>query len=606
MASTTEKDFFQIKENLKNYMRGQSEFADYDFDGSAMSTLLDVLSHNTHYNAITAKMSVNEMFLDTSQLRSNIVSHAKILGYTPKSVTSAMTSVTITGNVTGMTNITIPRGTKFNSNDSTFKFVTLKDYNINVDNGVINAELEVHEGKLLSNSFTVTNSEQIFQIPNKSCDTDTLRVTVTESTGSTNITTYTFASSLIDTLNTETLYYVQEGYDEHFDIYFGDDIIGKKLDINNVINIEYLKSSGLDGNNISKFTLGSSITGLSNPVISTANKTSGGANIESLESIKINAPYLYTAQNRTVTPNDYKSILTQNFSDIIDDISIWGGETANPPIYGKVFLSVKPKNGRENLTGFEKLSIIKNLDNFKLSSILPEFVDPTYIYVTLMVDYIFNPLLTKLTETELSSLIFSSINDYNDNTLSKFNNVYYNSDITTLAKNVDPSILSITTKNVAKKHVDIILSIINNYSISFNSGIYHPHTLHQTRELTGIVTTNSFKIVGSDSIYFLEDDGDGNIQMYYKSNTGEKLKASGYNGTVDYTTGDIKFTTLNISEIIDSDYLEVSAQLDSFDIVPIRNDIISIEKIDINGIQHIDKPGNYLTDINYKTVPSRL
>jgi hypothetical protein len=598
--STTEQDFFDIKNNLKVFLGNQSQFADYDFDGSAMSTLLDVLAYNTHYNAITASMSVNEMFLDTAQLRHNVVSHAKSLGYTPRSVRSSNGSISLTADVSNSPDkITIPRGTTFNGPNGV-KFNTISDYITTVTGSSIAvSDITVYEGKFISNSYVVDSGRQVYRIPNKSCDMTTLRVKVYKDSTLTDFTTYIESKTLIGHNSTSAIYFTQEGIDENFEVYFGDDIIGKKLEIGNVVELEYLKSSGDIANGITTMSSGSSVTNLTNIAITLTDKTSGGAGIETIESIKKNAPYLYTAQNRTVTINDYKSLLKNHFS-FIEDMTVWGGEDNIPPEYGKVFLSVDTSSNTA-LTSLEKTSILQELNKFKLTSILPEFVTPDYTNLVLNVKFTFNSLVTSNTATGLSSLISDKIVAFNAE-LAKFDTSYYNSDIISLILAADPSIVSATVNHTANKSITSFTNVTSKYTFNFNNAIYHPHEYHTTSALKGVVSSDGFNITNSTYTHFLEDDGIGKIKLSYISDEGATVIVNNQIGTVDYTTGEIIISEISIS----SATLKMNVHLDSFDVIPLRNDIITISDTTISGTQLTSKLGIQTTETNYTASPARL
>jgi hypothetical protein len=548
-------------------------------------------------------MSVNEMFLDTAQLRHNVVSHAKSLGYTPRSVRSALGSISLSGDVTGSVNsITVPRGTIFNGSGG-YKFNVINDYSIPVIEGTINsAEITVYEGKFISNSYTVDSGRQVYRIPNKSCDMTSLRVKVYKDSTLADVTTYTESKTLVGHDNTSAIYFTQEGIDEHFEVYFGDDIIGKKLEIGNVVELEYLKSSGDIANNISTMSLGSSVTNLTNISITMPDKTTGGAGIETIESIKKNAPYLYTAQNRTVTNNDYKSLLINQFS-FINDIAVWGGEDNIPPEYGKVFISIDKRSGG-SVNELEQSSILLELNKFKLSSILPQFVNPEYTNLKLNVNFVYDVMATSLSSSELESKISLKINEHN-NKLSTFNTVYYNSDITTVVMGVDKSIISATVNHTAYKNIKPVTGSPAKYDVNFNNSIYHPHDYHKTSALKGVVSSNGFYIDDTSNVYSVEDDGKGVLQLLYTSNDGIS-NISNYNiGSVDYDTGIVIIDSLLILSVPDGD-LQISVELNSFDVVPVRNDIIQIVNVDINGIKSTGKLNTQTNDFNYKTTPARL
>jgi len=597
-TSTTEKDFFEIKNNLKTFLKSQSEFADYNFEGSAMATLLDVLAYNTHYNAITAKMSVNEMFLDTAQIRSNVVTHAKALGYTPRSVRSSQTRLTWDSSTT-LDKVTIPRGTEFNGPDGV-KFNTITDYpGIPVNGNVRISDIAVYEGKFITNTFVVGNNRQLFRIPNKSCDTRSISVMVYDDANMTTFTSFSEAKNLIGHDDTSNVYFLQEGPDSYFEIYFGDDIIGKRLTPGNVVEIQYLKSKGDIGNGIKSLTLSSSITGTSNATITLDSPSSGGSGIETIESIKKNAPYLYAAQNRTVTTNDYKSILINNFS-FIKDLTAWGGEDQVPPEYGKVFISAIT-NTNVTLVDFEKDSIIDELHKMKITSIIPEFVEPEYINLELVVNYSWNSTLSSLSGAEISSKIKTLISDYN-NTLSTFDTTYYNSDITSLVINSDPSVLAATCKHIASKSIPVYKDIKAKYKIDFGNSIYNPHEYHKSRSDKGVILSAGFKVSGSDFMHFLEDDGAGTIKLSYITDSGNVVISDNEAGTANYQTGEIIINSISVS----SESLIINAELNSYDVIPHRNNIIRLSNVIIENTPVSGKLSPQSSKINYQPTAARL
>lgn len=598
-TSTTEQDFFEIKENLKTYLRGQTEFADYDFEGSAMSTLLDVLAFNTHYAAMTANMSVNEMFLDTAQLRSNVVSHARTLGYTPQSPKTSKALVSMSGSYTPSAALTIPRGSYFNAGGQ--KFITVEDHISSSDLfGAINFDsIKLYEGKLLTKTFIVSSANQKYTIPNKSCDISSLRVTVKSDSTATDLVTYTLGNTLIDVGNTSKVYFLEESDDEKYSIYFGDNLIGKKLDAGNVVVIEYIKTIGIEGNSLNNFSFDSTIPEFKNPRVTTISPSSGGAGIESIDSIKINAPFNFSAQNRAVTISDYRVILEKIYPNS-DTISVWGGEDNIPPEYGKVFLSVDTSSNTA-LTSSEKTSILQELNKFKLTSILPEFVTPDYTNLVLNVKFTFNSLVTSNTATGLSSLISDKIVAFNAE-LAKFDTSYYNSDIISLVLAADSSIVSATVNHTANKSIASFTNVTSKYTFNFNNAIYHPHEYHTTTALKGVISSDGFNITNSTYTHFLEDDGIGKIKLSYISDTGATVIVNNQIGTVDYTTGEIIINEISIS----SATLKMNVHLDSYDVIPLRNDIITISDTTISGTQLTSKLGIQTTETNYTASPARL
>ena len=603
-SSTTDLDFFDIKANLKSFLRNQDEFADYDFEGSAMATLVDVLAYNTHYNAMTASMAVNEMFIDTAQVRNNVVSIAKSLGYTPISTRSAHAKIRLEG-TSSSDNVYIPRGTIFKGGPD-ITFVTLVDNIVPVINGVMSVDLDLREGKLFSHRFTVgLGDDQSFELPNIQCDTTTIRVDVYNSSTDNTIRSFKFSDNIVDTVNEGNIFFIQENSNEKHAVYFGDDILGTRLEFDNIVEISYIKSKGAGGNNVSSFVLRSPISGLTSINITTLNKSDGGSNIESMESIKKNAPYVYTAQNRSVTAADFKAILLHHFSHLIKDVSVWGGENNDPPIYGKVFISAIPSSAEGALSDEAIREIKEGLNKYKLTSIVPDFINFEYIYLNLEIDYIFNGLKTNKSDTELNTLITQSIEAYDKDTLVNYNTVYYNSNIMEIVKNIDPAIIAVTVRHKASKDLLPHMGVAHKYVIKFNNSIYNPHYGH-TSSTSGVIHSSGFKLSGSNNIYFLEDDGMSNILLYYHDSDGKKI--SKIVGDVDYEKGIIKTDDLIITSIeggIGAKLL-LEVQLKSYDVVPIGSDIITINSSVAKAMHHSNDQAAGLSSINYKTTPSRI
>ena len=352
----TELDFDQIKQNLKTFLQAQSEFTDYDFEGSGLSVLLDLLAYNTHYQAYYLNMVANEAFLDSALLRDSVVSHAKTLGYIPYSRSAPRATINFTVNtaIDTTATLTVPKGFRFLSNEIdgiSYSFVTLNETIVtksNTDFSFIN--LPIYEGELVTYNYTydqTTNPKQIFNIPDEGVDTSTITVQVQESSTNTDTTVYTLASDAGETTTTSSVFFLQENRNKKYDIYFGDDVIGRKINHGSIVSITYLITNGTAANKANNFvatdvlvdSLGNSQTDF---IIDPISEAAGGAERESVDNIKFAAPLQYTTQNRLVTFKDYESYILNNYPSL-DSISVWGGEDNIPPVYGKVFVSMKPK-----------------------------------------------------------------------------------------------------------------------------------------------------------------------------------------------------------------------------------------------------------------------
>ena len=429
----TELDFFQVRENLKDYLKTQTKFKDYDFDGSGISVLLDILAYNTHYNAINANMAINEIFLDSAQLRNNVVSHAKMLGYVPRSMNSAFAYIDVEViNPSGApSSLTINRGTEFTTvvNGTQYTFTVLESQSISSTNGVYRfTNLKINEGKIINYSHTVDSFDntQYFDIPDASIDISSLVVKVRANATTTSYDVYTVVRNFVDINSNTKAYFLQEGIDGTYQVYFGDGIAGKKLEAGNVVELEWLSTNGSLANGASLFTLATTIQGNSNVDIATLYKAAGGGERENIDSIKFNAPLSYVAQNRVVTPDDYRAAIINNYPNI-DTVAVWGGEENDPPDYGKAYISIKPSNA-ETLSLTEKQFIRDQiLKTRNVVSITPELVDPEYTYIKLEVFFKYDPNLTNKTAGELRQVVSNVISNYNDTELKRFDGVFRHS-----------------------------------------------------------------------------------------------------------------------------------------------------------------------------------
>ena len=385
-----ELDFDQIKSNLKTYLASQSEFTDYDFEGAGLSVLLDVLAYNTHYNAYLANMVVNEMFLDSAIKRSSAVSIAKHLGYTPRSDRGAKAVVNITAtNVVGSPSyITLPKYTIFTStvNNSTYTYVNLQEYSATLNNGSYTFNnVELIQGAYYSYSYNVVTPgpDEKYVLPNNGIDTTSLRVIVQNSSNDATQTLYTQTTDIVNIDSTSKVYFLQENSQEKYEIFFGDDIIGKKLTAGNIVNIEYIITDGEAANvssNITQAFTTVSIQGSSDVTITTVSNAVGGASKEGIQSIKFNAPLINAAANRAVTTEDYKALITSSITEA-ESVSVWGGEDNVPPIYGKVLISLKPYDGFTISQSTKDIITSQILSNKKVLAIQPQFIDPEYFYI---------------------------------------------------------------------------------------------------------------------------------------------------------------------------------------------------------------------------------
>ena len=572
-------DFDAIKSNLKAFLQDQTQFSDYNFEGSGFSVLLDTLAYNTHYLGFNANMLTNEMYLDSADIRKNIVSLAKMLGYTPSSPKAPRASVDITLNDGTGSAVTMDKGTTFTSviDNVTYQFITNEDITMTPINGVYKfSNVPLYEGTLVSFRYTVDSNDvdQRYIIPNVNADTTTLKVSVQTSANDTTLQTYSLASGLKGLNDTSKAYFLKETETGKFEVYFGDGIIGNKLADGNIVILEYIITNKEEANGASVFKTGSAIGGFTDITIVTKSNAEGGAEAESKESIRFNAPLQYTAQNRAVTTTDYETLVKSIYPNA-QSISAWGGEDDETPIYGVVKIAVKAPGG-STLTNTTKLDIVNKLKPYNVASVRPEIVDPITTSVLLVVNAKFDKKSTVKTADTLRSEIESAITDYNSNTLTAFDGVFRYSKLTGLVDDVDSSILSnITTVKMRKSFTPTIASSTK-YNIYFRNAIYNPHSGHES-----VLSSTGFKVSGNDNEMFLDDDGMGNVRVYYLV-SGIKTVHNATQGTIDYSTGEIIINSLSIASISDirgatSKVVEITATPSSNDIVPVRDQILEID-----------------------------
>ena len=612
----TELDFFQIRENLKTYMKslqGKGKFTDYDFDGSGMAVLLDLLAYNTHYNAINANMAINEVFLDTAERRNNIVSHAKMLGYVPRSIVAsfAYCNITVNSPSGSPATLTLDRGVKFTTtvDDKQYNFTNLEAATISPINGVYTfPNVELKEGTLRTFTYTVDSFDrgQYFQIPDPKADISTLIVKVKDNSSSTAIEVYTLAKNFTDLKSDTKAYFIQEGIDGNYEVYFGDGVVGRALAGGNVVILEWLSTNGDAANGATTFALADTIQGNSNTTIVTLNKAAGGGAGEDTDSIKFNAPLSYLAQNRVVTSDDYKTIILNNYANV-ETITVWGGEENDPPQYGKAYISIKPKNSNA-LSTIEKQKIKDQILKQKnVVSITPELIDPEYTYVYLQAFFKYNPNLTDKTAGELQALVKNVISTYNDNELKKFDGVFRHSKLLRTIDTSDASILNSTVRVYMQKRFTPIIGVSKRYELTFSSPIYSTNSTEKVINSSGF-TYNGYtqyledkpQVLGANKTHS-DEGGTHTIQMYRLVNN-TKVVTNSDVGYINALKGIVVLTAFNPSAI-EGDEIVITALPNSNDVAPKRNQLLQIDMSLVSVTPEIDTiaTGGTSAGIGYTT-----
>ena len=576
-------DFDNIKANLKRYLSNQNQFKDYDFEGSGMAVLLDLLSYNTHYLSYHANIAANEMFIDTADIRESIVSLAKALGYTPNSPRASEADINVVVNgATGAT-LTMNAGTQFTTavDGTNYNFVTTSSTTISPVDGVYTfSNLKIKEGTYVTFNYTVdtTDVDQKFLIQSTNADTNTLVVKIQNSDTDTTTNTYTKATSITELDSTSKVYFLQESEDGKFEVYFGDGVIGKAIEDGNIVILQYVVTNKTAANGASSFALSGNIGGFSDVTITVNSNAANGAEAESKESIKFNAPKSYAAQDRAVTVNDYK-IKVQELYANTKSVSAWGGEDNATPFYGRVYISINPKTGT-NLTQATKDSLVTQLKKFSVASVTPVIVDPETTSVLLTSTINYNESATANTSTAIKTLITTAITNYNDNTLNQFDGVLRYSKLLDIIDDAESSILSNITTLKLRKTFTPTLSTSTNYTVDFSNALYNPHTEHN-KAAGGILSTTGFKVANDTNVYFFDDDGNGNIRRYYLIGSVRNY-TDNTAGTINYSTGALAFNALTIASIENirgsaSTVIECTVTPNSNDVVPVRNQVIDID-----------------------------
>jgi hypothetical protein len=608
--SVTELDFDDIKDNLKIFLKAQSEFKDYDFEGSGMSVLLDTLAYNTHYLGFNANMAANEMFLDSASLRSSIVSHAKMLGYEVSSARAPKATINISLN-TQKTTATMPAGTAFTSttDGTSYQFVTISDITgTSTGNAVPFDSTEIYEGTYITTKYIVDSSDidQRFIITNNRSDTTTLTVKVQNSVSDTTSTTYTKATDISQLSRSSTVYFLQEIDSGKFEVYFGDGIVSQSLSDGNIVVLQYVVTNKTLANGASSFTSPSAIDTVTNITITTVANASGGAESESLQSIKLNAPLDFAAQGRAVTTEDYRLYARKLFANT-QTVSVWGGEDGSyntssgvsaTAEYGKVFISIKSTTG-ENLTITQKDQLIKDLEPYKVASITPVIVDPETTSLILGVTYSYDSNVTTKTATDISSLVNSTLQTYNTTNLNTFNAPFRHSQLSGDIDDTDNSILMNTTTVTMGRLFTPTTTGSTSYTINFNNAFYHPVDGYQNT----IIASTGFYIEGGTTEYFFDDDGSGNLRIYSIA-VGVRTYYSVTAGTVDYTNGLVTINGILISSSSNVDgststKIRITALSDSNDVIPVRNQLLEIDFANSTITAKVDAAAT--TGIGYTT-----
>jgi hypothetical protein len=585
-------DFDTIRGNLRDYIASKTEFADYDFSDSALGTLLDLLAYNTYYNAFYTNMAVNESFIDTAQLYDSVVSHAKALGYTPKSARGPVANVKIifTNSIANTTfrSIRVPKDTIFTTivNGATYKFVTPQTYTItaNTSNGFADY-IKIVEGEPLTHRFIYNRtSNTSFILPNEMVDTTSVAVSV--SYGGNNQ-TYTLGTDILSVNSSSKVYFVEADRQQKYKILFGDGVLGQQPATASVVEVSYRVCNAGKTNGSNNFSLvNTTLDGQTGISIVPIGRASGGSDIESIESIRFNAPRMYETQNRCVTSEDYKRILVDQNPDI-SALNVWGGEENDPPIYGKVFVAAKPKTGTL-FSATRKEEILTKLNKYTVQSIDVQIVDPTYLYIVPTVNVRYNPSLTTKTAGELAAAVAQRIAMFEQNYLSTFGQSFRFSRFLDYLDSTDDAIQATDAQIRLRKTFTPNLNGLNSYSLNFNNSLQRLGTKELISGVSrhpgyGSITSSTFTFAENTS--YFDDNGFGTLRVYYPSTAGRLNRVyTNYSaGTIDYDSGTISIVDFLPTAYTGESISIIAAPLNP-NITPVRNQILLISQSEVNII----------------------
>lgn len=571
-----ELDFDTIKQNLKDFLRGKPEFSDYDFEGSGINALLNVLAYNDHYLAVLANLQMQELFLDTASKRTTAALHASRLGYIPGSKRSPVAKVNleIFPNDEPST-LTIGRGATFETTiyGTTYQFVTTEAKTIpRVSGRYVFDNLELREGSYkVYRYLTVEGTENKFMIPSKNIDISTLVVKAQFSASNTNFTRYLLNTSIADLDADSPVYFLRLNSDGYYEVYFGDGIISKSWTPGNVIVLEYIETNGSATNGAALFNFTDTVQGYSSNLVTVLQSAVGGSEEETVDEIKVNAQAAVGTQNRAVTTNDFYSAINDIYP--VESLAVWGGEQNVPKVYGKVFIAIKPKGNAEVLTQSTKQYIVAELISRKnIVTVSPVIVDPDYIYVGINSTVYYMDTSTEYSASTVETLVKESINSYADVTLGKFNSALRHSKLSSVIDSTDNSIVSNITKISLRKSIPVQYLSTSSYTIDFGNPF-----LMSNSETNNLMSTG-FYVIGNENVMHF-DDLNGVLRIYYMDGTIRKVYAQNA-GTVDYATGRITFTNLNITSA-DSSTVDIQVIPSSCDVLAIRENILVLEPDDV-------------------------
>ena len=577
----TNLDFEQIKASLREYLRSNSNFTDFDFEGSNLSILIDTLAYNSYITNYNANMVANEAFIDSATLRENVVALARNIGYVPSSRRSSTANITFSvdlGAGATKSTVTLKAGLVALGNfaNTNYTFAIPEDVTSPVVDGIAFFTIDIKQGTYLTKEFIVDGSQtnQRFILPNPYVDTSTIRVRVKDTSSSSTQKVYNKVDNIVGITTTSEIYLLQEVQDEKYEILFGDGVIGKKLSSRNVVNVTYVVCDGVNGNGVSNFAFSGKLvdndgglitTGISEIITNQASRN--GSEIENISTIKNLAPRVYASQYRAVTANDYEAIIPTIYSNA-DSVTAYGGEDATPPQFGKVFISIKPKNG-QFISDFDKRQLLEKLKSYSVAGIRPEIIDLKYLFVELESTVYYNSnMVTRV--ADLNSKVVGSLNTYATSAdLNKFGGRFKYSKVQKIIDETDTAITSNITKVILRRNLEANTDNFAQYELCYGNAF------HNRREGFNIKSTG-FTVDGiRGTVYFSDaytNETTGRLFIFRLTSTGEPEVVVKNAGTVDYETGEILIDTIRIlSTVKDNNIIEIQAIPDSNDVIGLKD-----------------------------------
>jgi len=613
--NATDLDFDAISDNIKQYLKGQEKFKDYDFEGSNLNVIIDMLAYAGHISGLNTNIAASELFLDSAQIRKNVVSRAKDLGFIPASekATSAQVEVKMINirnadqTIPTANDMTMPRGHNFQTiyDGVSYNFVNSSTVVPTRDNTTFSfPTVDLVQGQYITDSFIfdsqIKNAK--FVLSNARVDRAKLEVEV-NSNGL--VSKYALSTDVSTITSASKVFYAQENEEGFIEIYFGDDVLGLGLKDGDLIKATYITVDDVHADGAKIFSMADSLNGFATATITTLSDASGGAEKEDIESIKFKATKFYTSQNRLVTLNDYKAKVQEYYPNA-DAVAVWGGEDNDPPQYGKVFISLKPQNS-DYLSEKEKAEVTKKLNQLNMLTVRPEIIDAEIVKILITTVFKYNDKETTLSKGEVETLVRNAIVNFDNTKLNNFDSIFRHSNLVKEIDDTNVSILSNITNVRLRKRKAIKLNYSEGLTINFGNGFYHPNDGYN-KASGGILTTTGFKVDGDTvNTYFFDDDGSGVIRRYSVNTSGVRVFADQAAGTIDYTNGKISIDAIKFTSSVNNDTsIDFTIMPVSDDVVAIRGSLIDISVDDIKVTGEVDtiSSGESSAGVGYNSTSS--